>query len=304
MERDYAGIGKRLTPGRIALVYVLVGGAWILLSDRAVATLPVDRALVTQLQTVKGWVFVGLSGLLVYGLVSHSRRQLRDANDKLTRALQQASVLHRILRHNLRNACNVIELEAERLAADGGETDESRHARTIERQVETLLELGEKSRHLRKIALGEQERLAFDLVPVVEAEVAEFRARHPEVSVTVDVPARARVRALPEIEVVIRELLANAVEFGTDGRAESPTVDVEVGRTDDAVTLLVDDDGPGLPEMEREVLERGVEEPLRHSQGLGLWVVRVIVADSGGDLEVRDAEPRGTVVRVEFQAAD
>lgn len=35
-----------------------------------------------------------------------------------------------------------------------------------------------------------------------------------------------------------------------------------------------DDDGPGIPEMERAVLETGeAVDPLYHGSGLGLWLV-------------------------------
>jgi signal transduction histidine kinase len=324
MGRDEAPTGTRLTPASIALIYLVVGGAWILVSDQLVAALPVERSLVTQLQTVKGWLFVGASALLIYGLVERGRRQLEGANDNLTRALQQASVLHRLLRHNLRNACTVIQLEAEKLAggsaADGeGQDEQRRPARAIERQVETLLELAEKSRHLRQIALGEQEPITLDLVDVVEAEVERFRATEAAASIELDAPDEAWVRAYPEIEVVVRELLENTVEHypdrpamtmsadgGTDSdEAASDGVAVAVGidRHGDTVTMTVADDGPGLPPMERDVLEEGMERPLRHSQGLGLWVVQAIVGDSGGDLTVEDREPAGTIVSVTLEAA-
>ena len=326
------GSGAWLTPVRIALIYVVVGGLWIALSDQAVAALPVDRALVTQLQTVKGWLFVGASALLIYGLVARYHRQLTETNRSLARALEQASVLHRLLRHNLRNACTVIQLEAERLAESDEDGVDPRATRTIERQVETLLELGEKSRHLRQIALGEQARTTLDLVAIVEETVEGFRAAEPAADLTVETPDAAWVRGYPELEVVVRELLENAVEHGA-GQGEQPArspetagdwapehhqdddagadqgdesvvaIDVTVERRDDVVVLRVSDDGPGVPAMERAVLERGMEEPLSHSQGLGLWVVRAIVGDSGGDLTVRDADAGGTTVEIELEAA-
>jgi signal transduction histidine kinase len=59
----------------------------------------------------------------------------------------------------------------------------------------------------------------------------------------------------------------------------------------------VSDDGPGMPEMEAEVLETGEETSLRHGQGLGLWMARTIVRQAGGDVSV-DTGPDGTEVCV------
>ncbi|PYZ02701.1 hypothetical protein C8039_04105 [Halogeometricum sp. wsp3] len=41
---------------------------------------------------------------------------------------------------------------------------------------------------------------------------------------------------------------------------------------DDRRTIRIEDDGPGLPETEREVLTTRTETPLTHSAGMGLWL--------------------------------
>lgn len=302
----------RLTPARIGLIYLVGGGLWIVLSDATVAALPLDPGLASRIQTVKGWLFVGVSAVLIYGLVSTRRTQLEATNRELERTVQQSTVLHRVLRHNLRNACNAIALGASELADRAEEAGEPKAV--IERQVDGLVELAEKSKHMRRVSLDGRERGEVDLVSVVEREVERARGEHPDVTVTLETPGAARVRAYPEVEFAVRELLENAVEHGARpvpgdrGEPDEPapvdlTIDVDVARTGDAVTVTVADDGPGLPAMEREVLERGLEQPLHHSQGLGLWIVRVIVAESGGDLRIDDNEPSGTVVSFDLEAA-
>ena len=67
-------MGARLHPAfRLAVLYALVAGVWIVLSDRVLAVLTSDPVVLTRLQTLKGWVFVGGTGLLLYLLV---RREL------------------------------------------------------------------------------------------------------------------------------------------------------------------------------------------------------------------------------------
>ncbi len=289
---------RGLTPFRITLIYVLVGGAWILFTDQLVAALPVSSAVQTQLQTAKGWLYVGTTGLLIYGLVAHSRRQLEATNDRLERTLQQSSVLHRVLRHNLRNVCNVIALRTEQLqdlARDGTE-----HAVAIQRRTDELLELGDKSRHLRDVVHdGQPGLLTIDLVSVVQATTGAFEDERDGVTVETDLPAAAEVVAYPKLEIALEELLENAVEHAD---RDEVTIQVAIRQEGTRVALDVADDGPGLPEMERDVLERGMEKPLSHSQGLGLWLVRVIVTESGGDLNIVDNEPRGTVVTIRLDA--
>lgn len=59
---------------RVALVYLLFGGAWILFSDRLLADMVRDPAALTRLQTYKGWAFVAASALVIFLLL---RRELK-----------------------------------------------------------------------------------------------------------------------------------------------------------------------------------------------------------------------------------
>jgi PAS domain S-box-containing protein len=61
---------------RVALLYALFGGLWILLSDRLLAGLITDISLLTTMQTYKGWAFVVTSALLIYSLL-HRELSLR-----------------------------------------------------------------------------------------------------------------------------------------------------------------------------------------------------------------------------------
>jgi PAS domain S-box-containing protein len=89
----------------------------------------------------------------------------------------------------------------------------------------------------------------------------------------------------------LRILLNNAVKYSPPGTQ----VDVEVWVEDAAVGLRVADEGPGIPEAERErIFERfvrGREQPQREGAGLGLALARAIVQAHGGQLWVTDRAP-------------
>jgi PAS domain S-box-containing protein len=51
---------------RIAIVYIGISGLWILLSDRAVASLVPDVSLHPWINTIKGWLFLLVTGLLLF----------------------------------------------------------------------------------------------------------------------------------------------------------------------------------------------------------------------------------------------
>jgi len=71
------------------------------------------------------------------------------------------------------------------------------------------------------------------------------------------------------------------------------------------VAVTVADDGPGMPDLDREVLVSGrAIESLSHGSGLGLWLVYWIVHRSAGSITVLDRDPRGTRVTMSLPRAD
>ncbi|RMH72384.1 MAG: PAS domain-containing protein [Cyanobacteria bacterium J007] len=82
----------KLTPTKIVAIYALVGSLWILFSDRVIALIlqnpEFDR--LTQFQTVKGWVYVIVTALLLDRLIrryatilNRSREQLKRSEERL-----------------------------------------------------------------------------------------------------------------------------------------------------------------------------------------------------------------------------
>jgi two-component system, cell cycle sensor histidine kinase and response regulator CckA len=76
---------------RVVGLYLLVGGLWILLTDRALGMLTSDPARLLQLQTAKGWIFVLASGLLIYLLVRSSMKRLRETEELVGQVAEHTS---------------------------------------------------------------------------------------------------------------------------------------------------------------------------------------------------------------------
>ncbi len=85
---------KLSAPLHIALLYAVLGGLWILFSDRFLDMLITDHHLLMRIQTVKGWIFVGFSALLLYGLINRRMRALRVSEQNLRRSYSDLEVAH------------------------------------------------------------------------------------------------------------------------------------------------------------------------------------------------------------------
>lgn len=114
----------------------------------------------------------------------------------------------------------------------------------------------------------------------------------------VDIPVLA---SAIELEQVLLNLIANATEAAT-GRAH---IRVTVDRIGDVGRIFVADTGRG---MEKDVVDR-IFDPFFTTRlqsggsGLGLSVAHGIVADHGGELDVKSAVGKGTTVTVEIPIA-
>jgi PAS domain S-box-containing protein len=210
---------------------------------------------------------------------------------------QRLTVLHRVLRHNLRNEMTRIMGRAEVIATeDNAYTDT---AEAILDSADDLVEIGERAREVETMMsvspAAEEEVTVANLVGGV---LGEYRTAYPDATLSVDadesltVPADGRI-----LSRVLDNLVENALAHND---APTPVVTVSARVTDDgeAVRVSVADNGPGLPEQEQAVIEAGTESPLEHGSGLGLWAVKWGVVRLGGDLEFTENEPEGTVVTV------
>lgn len=215
---------------------------------------------------------------------------------------QRLRVLNRVLRHDLRNDMNVVGGYAS-LLADHDDPDVARAAAIIDRKVGELTDLSEKARIVENSLTGMTQQETVDLVEVVDEQATSLGAAWPGASIRFDTPERALVAVHPLITSAVDNVLENAIEH-TGG--DEAAVDVRVTRCSVGGTayydLIVADEGPGIPETERAVIESESESSLKHSSGLGLWLVNWVITQSGGEFDVVDNED-GAAVRLRLPAA-
>ena len=227
---------------------------------------------------------------------------VRDVTEPKGRE-QRLAVLDRVLRHNLRNKMNVILGRSEALREETDlDDDAAAHVDAVMEAAAELLDTSHEARRFRDVlALKDQEPSTLDLAALVADVVADKREVFPDAEITVDAPDEAPVRSRGRLRLAVDELLENAVEHSDRDR---PTVDVTLRVDGDYVVLEVADDGPGIPDSERRVVQDAAENPTEHGSGLGLWLVTWAVEQSGGEIEIVDRDPRGTVVCLRLPTAD
>ena len=334
---DSVGAGTGVVPFLVDHGVVLILGLGVSLFGIGLAVSTFDRRYVN---TVATWCLLGTLGILVITgfsmldeLVASGGRSLfavrtspvvahalvggavggvligvrSAANQRqrmeLSRRADQLTVLNRIIRHEVLNAGNVIGGHASLLAAEKA-PDERSSLEAIERGVDHIEAGVREIGFLTRAARNDHPVLSpIDLAAAVEVALDRARAEHPA--------ATFRTRgSLPDVEVWATGELASAVEHLLDNAAlhdeeDGTTIEVEATVGDRTASIRVEDDGPGLPAEQRDILLGGdLPEYDDPKSGFGLPIVRLLTEQFGGAISVDSGPGYGTVVEIELVRAD
>ncbi|MBX0322537.1 ATP-binding protein [Halomicroarcula sp. F13] len=203
---------------------------------------------------------------------------LSDITDQ-ERRQRHLRLVSRVLRHNMANRINTIMGHAEVLDEFVDERGRT-HLDAIDESASSIMETSAKLRTIQRIVTSERSRARTDVSATVAAVVARYSDQFPAATVTASCPDEVFVRSTVGLQAALENLVANGIEHDPDPH---PSVTVTVAVDGDEVTVTVADEGPGIPDTERRILEEG-ETPLQHSSGVGLWLVYCFVEQSGRDL--------------------
>ena len=208
-------------------------------------------------------------------------------------------VMQRVIRHNMRNDLTKLRGWAQLIAEEERADRRAERLETVERIVEKWAAMAERMRYVHQLLQGwGNRRHTMECETIVRDAVESVRPGTDDATIVVQAPSDVgSVRVPAPIRSAVRELVENAA-----ASTEGATVEVELARPEeDWIDIRVRDDGPGLPEMEAEVLETGEETQLTHGLGLGLWTVRMVVTQAGGTASV-ESSTDGTEVRLRLPA--
>lgn len=205
-------------------------------------------------------------------------------------------VLHRVLRHNLRTDMGVVTGYLDQLSEDLDDPDAVGILDHVIGRAEDAAALADKVHQLEQVIRKDS---AFTTEPTnvadsVRALADRLRDTYPEATITTDAPGEAVANADERLDLAVENLIENAVEHAN---RPDPVVEVAVDVTADGVAIVVADNGPGIPDHERDLLtgDRSVSR-VEHGAGLGLWVVSWVARSLGGTVSFGDPEDGSEVV--------
>ncbi|HEX6025322.1 MAG TPA: HAMP domain-containing sensor histidine kinase [Solirubrobacter sp.] len=205
--------------------------------------------------------------------------------------------------HELRTPLTTVQTTLSTLHRHPDASPEQRAA-MLEDALEEQRRLVELLDGLQALARGEasyHEHEDVDLADVVSRAVSQARLRHPETKFNLDLPASAVVVRgwEPGLTLLVANLVSNAAHHGRPGG------NVWVALRDrPSPVLIVDDDGEGIPEEDRdrifEPFQRLEAAADRPGSGLGLALVAQQAREHAATVRVGTAPAGGARVVVSF----
>lgn len=343
-----AGLSRPVVQGEQWIVYTSVGGDGVAQAAQRMAARQemAGESAAKVFPPLVGLVLV-VGGLLVFGLrrglqpldataqdvAKRSARSLeaielkdtpkeiaplvQSINGLMARLATAFSAQRRFLAdaaHELRTPVTALRLQLQLLERSRDEAERQQAVADLragidrsQRLIEQLLQVA------RSEADGEvMRREAVDLSDLVRSTVAalSMKAEH----LGLDLGADASVPVLVEgdaaqLALLLNNLVENALRYTPAGGV----VDVTARASDGQAVLRVVDDGPGIPDAERERVfdrfyrcETAPEQARdRGGSGLGLAIVKAIAERHGARIELRDpAKGRGLEVEIVFPRRD
>ncbi len=92
----------------LAILYILVGGLWILYSDLFVSNLTDNPDTITKIQHFKGWFYVFTTGILLFFMIKNHIQKIRKAEAKAKENDKLKTVFIQNISHELRTPMNSI----------------------------------------------------------------------------------------------------------------------------------------------------------------------------------------------------
>jgi signal transduction histidine kinase len=226
--------------------------------------------------------------------IRSAARALNRMRERITVLIDDRTRMLAAISHDLRTPITRLRLRSEFIEDEVHRSHMLRDLDQMRSMLEAVLSFLRNDSKLESMTL-------IDIASTLQLVTDQFADIGSKVSY--DGPRHAMVTARPgDLHRAVTNLVENAVKFGAE-----TTVRLKISPR--AVTIEVEDDGPGISDARKEImLEPFVRgDDARNMDdasgfGLGLSIARAIVLAHNGELSLNDRKPHGLIVRIDLPA--
>jgi signal transduction histidine kinase len=298
---------------RITILYVFFSALWILFSDKLVFYLIKDTYQIERLSTYKGWLFVLVTGILLYYLIRKEILRRTQIVDELLESNKKAEESDRLkttflsnLSHYIRTPMNGILgfvelLEDRNISLENHQVFLSYINEMSQNLLQTLNSIIEISKIQEgQVNINVEPFNAKELIDRI-AEAAKFDISAKKKSIRVVQNNSffnendSIISDREKISHVLSNLVSNAVNFTDEG-------EIEIGssKNNGDIVFWIKDTGKGIPEGKIDVLSTGFLNStsttctIGEGAGLGLPLSSGLIKLLGGNLWLESTGKEGS----------
>ncbi|SBW03724.1 Periplasmic Sensor Signal Transduction Histidine Kinase [uncultured Alphaproteobacteria bacterium] len=220
--------------------------------------------------------------------VRQAAQAFLQMRERIKRQIDQRTEMLAGVSHDLRTPLTRMKLQLAMMPGDPAAADLTEDVAEMERMVEGYLAFARGE--------GREQMRPSNIADLVESVVGRFTRNAAPIDLHVE--RRLTMPLRPHaMERCLSNLIGNAVRYAEH-------IAVRVGQRGDAVEILIDDDGPGIPPEKRADVFRAFFriESSRNREtggvGLGLTIARDVARSHGGDIQLAESPLGGLRVRL------
>jgi signal transduction histidine kinase len=219
-------------------------------------------------------------------------KALNRMRERITTLIDDRTKMLAAISHDLRTPITRMRLRSEFIEDEGHRGRMMSDLDQMRSMLEAVLSFLRNDRKLEPMTLT-------DIATTLQLVADQFADVGHKVAYEGPEHAMATVRP-DDLTRSVTNLVENSVRFGA-------LATIRLTASPEAVTIEVEDDGPGISDARKEVMlepfvrgddARNMDEAAGF--GLGLSIARAIVLAHGGKLSLHDRWPNGLIVRMQF----
>jgi signal transduction histidine kinase len=225
--------------------------------------------------------------------VRETAHVFNEMSRQLSDQVNSRALLVAAISHDLRTPLTRLRMRLEGCEGDPLTARSIADIHEMDDLIESALEV------FRGTSLHEEPAEATDVFALVQALIDDLADLGQPVGVRGE-PSTARVRPAG-LRRVVSNLVNNALRYGK-------RADVRVHRAGEAVRIVIEDEGPGIPADQLDAVTRPFyrletsRSRLTGGSGLGLYIARDLVARQGGTLTLENRAEGGLRATIELPA--
>lgn len=244
-------------------------------------------------------------------VVDHVTRSVHGVAHDVTKEMEvdrAKSEFVSLASHQLKTPLTSIKWLSEMLVAEGAEPltkKQEEYIKNIRSSARQMVEMVNDLLNMSRIELGTLAMTLsdFNINTLIHDVMREQEHAALQRKVTVNLVSDPNLPTMHADEKLVRmmlqNLLSNAIKYSREGGSVDYTLSL-LSVPHDTIYLTVKDSGIGIPESEREkVFQRlyratNAQKLVPDGTGLGLYVIKIVLARAGGSITFESEEGKGT----------